>query len=474
MNEIAATAERTTDAAFIGTAAARLSEADADLIARYDRRIPRYTSYPTAPHFTPEVGPEIYDTWLRTLPGETALSLYIHIPFCAELCLYCGCHTTVVRRYEPVASYVKLLEAEIDLVAERLGRRPVTHIHWGGGTPTMLSAADLLGLSCALRLRFEILPNAEIAVEIDPRVLTRERVEALAATGVTRASLGVQDFDPLVQQTINRVQSYARTAQAAEWLRRAGIRNLNFDLMYGLPHQTVDKVVNSVRLALSLQPDRIALFAYAHVPWMKRHQALLPEDAMPDAAGRLAQMRAAADTVMAAGYVQIGLDHFAKPDDELARSQKERRLHRNFQGYTADAASALIGFGTSSIGALPQGYVQNAPTTVAYREAIRAGRLAAVRGIALTAEDRLRRAVIERLMCDLAVDLDDIAAKHGVAPGAFAPELAKVDELAACGIVEREQSRIRVPDAARPFVRTACAVFDTYLSEGEGRYSRAL
>jgi len=458
-----------------GAPHARLSDADADLVAHYDRRIPRYTSYPTAPHFGTQVGPDVYDTWLRTLPDETALSLYLHVPFCAELCLYCGCHTTVVRRYEPVASYVKLLEGEIALVAGRLGhRRPVTHIHWGGGTPTMLSPTDLLALACTLRLRFDVRPGAEMAVEIDPRVLTKDRVEALAAIGVTRASLGVQDFDPQVQQTINRLQSYERTAEVAGWLRRAGIDSLNFDLMYGLPHQTVDKVVNSVRLALSLDPDRLALFGYAHVPWMKRHQALLPQDAMPGAAERLAQMRAAADTIVAAGYVPIGLDHFARPEDELALCQSQGRLHRNFQGYTADAASALIGFGTSSIGALPQGYVQNAPKTVAYREAIRVGRLAAVRGIALTAEDRLRRAVIERLMCDLAVDLDRVAGEHGVAPSVFAPELGRLDELAARGIVVREQSRIHVPAAARPFVRTACAVFDRYLAEDDARYSRAL
>ncbi len=446
-----------------------------DAVLSLDQRIPRYTSYPTAPQFSRSVNADAYAAWLEALPQDAPLSLYLHVPFCAELCLYCGCHTTVVRRYELVAGYVALLEREIDLVAERLGsRRPVVHIHWGGGTPTILSPEHLLALSVRLRMRFDVREDAEIAVEIDPRRVSREHLAALAGMGVTRASLGIQDFDPQVQQTVNRVQSFEDTARVVSWLRDVGIAGLNFDLMYGLPHQTVDKVLASVDRALSLEPDRIALFGYAHVPWMKRHQRLLPEQALPGTLARLHQMRAAAAAVVASGRLPIGLDHFARPQDAMARCQAQGRLRRNFQGYTTDRSEALIGFGTSAIGMLPRGYVQNAPATVAYRDAVAAGRLATVRGLELSDDDRVRRAVIERLMCDLAVDLDSVAARFGVDAGALRPDPERVAELVGHGLMRLEGSRIVVPEAGRPFVRSVCTLFDAYLSRTEVRYSRAL
>jgi oxygen-independent coproporphyrinogen-3 oxidase len=447
---------------------------NADLVARYDQRVPRYTSYPTAPHFSDAVGPETYRDWLAALPDGAPLSLYLHVPFCAALCLYCGCHTTVVRRYAPVAAYVALLEKEIGMVADALGgRRPVTHIHWGGGTPTILSPADLVSVGNLLGGRFKISDDAEIAVEIDPRTLTRDHVEALAMTGLTRASLGVQDFDQDVQRAINRIQSYDTTARVVDWLRGAGVRGINLDLMYGLPFQTEETVARSVGEALRLDPDRIALFGYAHVPWMKKHQALLPEDRLPNAAERIAQVAAATAVIEAAGYVAIGIDHFAKAGDALAAQQRKGRLKRNFQGYTTDEATALVGLGTSSIGTLPQGYVQNAPSTIAYRDAISAGRFATVRGLALTEEDRLRRSVIERLMCDLFVDLDETARDHGRTISDFAEELARIDSLAKDGIARREGAEVSVPEDARAFVRTVCSVFDRYLSPDGNRHSRA-
>jgi oxygen-independent coproporphyrinogen-3 oxidase len=445
------------------------------LTASYDQRLPRYTSYPSAAHFTPAVNDRTYAEWLGAIPADDALSLYLHVPFCAELCLYCGCHTTAVRRYAPVADYVGLMLREIDLVAERIGGpRKVSHIHWGGGTPTILSSEHLLAVAESLRGRFGISPDGEIAIEIDPRTLTFEQVGALAAMGVNRASLGVQDFDETVQRTINRIQSYDETAQVAGWLRDAGIAGLNLDLMYGLPHQTVESVAKSVGQALTLAPDRIALFGYAHVPWMKRHQALLPEEHMPDAAGRLCQAQAASELVGGAGYVAIGLDHFARPDDPLTQAQRNGRLRRNFQGYTTDRAATLIGFGTSSIGRLPGGYVQNASRTVAYRSAIASGRLATVRGIVLSDEDRLRAAVIERLMCDLAADVGRIAAESGRDPEDFGREFSTLDRMAEDGIVSRDGYRVSVPEEARPYLRHVCAVFDRHLSAGETRYSRAL
>ena len=440
-----------------------------------DRRLPRYTSYPTAPHFDPAIDAGTYAGWLRAIPAGETLSLYLHVPFCAALCLYCGCHTTVVRRYAPIAAYVDMLEREIALIAEHLGTgRQVSHIHWGGGTPTILSAADLLRITGVLRAAFDVRPDAEFAIEIDPRKLGPDEVKTLVAMGVNRASLGVQDFNESVQRAINRIQSYDETARAVAWLRDAGISNLNFDLMYGLPHQSVDSVLTSVSQALTLTPDRIALFGYAHVPWMKRHQALLPEEHLPDAAKRLRQTRAASVAICAAGYVAIGLDHFAKPDDSLARARHDGRLRRNFQGYTTDGASTLIGFGASAIGTLPQGYVQNAATTANYRSAVASNGLATVRGLALTADDRLRRDVIERLMCDLAVDLEAVAARHGCDPGVFAAEISSVDAKMDEDLATRDGYRIVVPEEARPFLRHVCAIFDKYLLAGARRHSRAL
>jgi oxygen-independent coproporphyrinogen-3 oxidase len=441
-----------------------------ELIARYDQRVPRYTSYPTAPHFKPDISAETYAGWLAELSPATALSLYLHVPFCAELCLYCGCNTTVARSYKAVASYVELLEQEIERAARHLPHRmAVSHIHWGGGTPTILSASDLKRVMDKLDRDFDIRADAEVAVEIDPRTLTRDHVEVLAASGLNRASLGVQDFDPKVQETIKRVQSFEQTAKVAAWLRHAGVTGLNLDLMYGLPYQTTESVIRSVELALELDPDRIALFGYAYVPWMKRHQALLPEEALPDAIQRVEQSTAAAAALFKAGYVQIGIDHFAKPTDALVMRQREGRLHRNFQGYTTDEATALIGFGTSAIGSLPQGYVQNAPTTVGYREAITNGRLATTRGVALTEDDRLRRSIIERLMCDFSINLGDVASKAD-----FTPELAQIDELARNGLVRRKGFSIEIPEESRLLVRNVCAVFDRHFEAGATRHSRAV
>ena len=439
-----------------------------ELLAKYDRPVPRYTSYPTAPHFHAEIGRHDYRDWLAELPPGARLSLYLHVPFCHELCWYCGCHTTVARRYQPVAKYRDLLLRELDLVGAALGcRRPVGHIHFGGGTPTMLAPDDLCLLGERLRARFQLLGAAEFAVEIDPRRLTRETVDALAAIGVNRASLGVQDVNPEVQLAINRWQPFAVVERAVDWLRTAGIHGINFDLMYGLPRQTTVRVRASVDAALALRPSRVALFGYAHVPWMKRHQRLIDEAALPGAAERAAQFEVAAARLEEAGYVAIGLDHFALPEDSLAVARKQGRLHRNFQGYTTDDAGALLGFGASAIGSLPQGYVQNAVPIPEYRDAIRGGRLATARGIRVSAHDRLRRAIIERLMCDFAVDLNGQTAR-------LAPELEALEPFRTDGLLTIDDGLIRVEPAGRPLIRTICAVFDAHLQRGLARHSRAV
>jgi oxygen-independent coproporphyrinogen III oxidase len=438
-----------------------------------DRRVPRYTSYPTAVQFHPAVDAAAYERWLADVPADAPLSLYLHVPFCAELCLYCGCHTSVAHRHAPVAAYAALLHREIDLIGTRLSAQTISHVHFGGGTPTMLQPDELERIMSALHARFRITPATEIAIEIDPRLLSRTQIAALAGIGVSRASLGVQDFDPRVQQAIGRRQSLEQTARAADGLREAGIIRINLDLMYGLPHQTEATVRDTAERALTLRPDRIALFGYAHVPWMKRHQKLILDETLPDSDERLAQSQAAAGVFVGSGYQHIGLDHFARAGDALARCQREGRLRRNFQGYTTDAATTLIGFGPSAIGSLPGGYVQNEPKMIGYREAIAAGRPATARGRALTAEDRLRGRIIERLMCDLKVDLADVCRIHGASPERFAAELAALDELARDGLVVRNGSEIAVPPQARAFVRAVCAVFDTYMVASEARYSRA-
>jgi len=444
-----------------------------NLLKYLDRRIPRYTSYPTAVQFGPDVDARSYERWLAALSPDEPVSIYIHVPFCAELCLYCGCHTTVARRYAPIAAYVDLLERELALIGHIAGRHKASQVHWGGGTPTILVPQDFTRVMAALQANFTITPQAELAIEIDPRTLTREHVAALSAAGITRASLGVQDFEDRVQQAVRRVQSFEQTARVADWLREAGIGRINLDLMYGLPYQTVSTVATTVQRALALDADRIALFGYAHVPWMKPHQQLIPEQALPGSSERFAQSRAAAEVLIGAGYQPIGLDHFAKSGDLLARRQREGRLHRNFQGYTADESPVLLGFGTSAIGALPDGYVQNAASTTAYRDAINGGRLATVRGCALTKEDRLRRDIIERLMCDLHADLAEICAAHERSADDFAAEFSRLDELALDGLVQRSGGKISVPESKRPFIRTVCAVFDAHLSNNETRHSQA-
>lgn len=452
-----------------------LAAMTAALAAKFNLQVPRYTSYPTAPHFGAAVDGQRYRRWLGELPAEAALSLYVHVPFCPSLCWFCGCTTRVVNRYEPVAAYLDSLLREIDLVAEALGaRRPVSHVHFGGGSPTMLTGDDFERVMGRLRERFAVAERAEIAIEIDPRHLRPEFVDGLAAAGVTRASLGVQDFSPSVQRAINRVQAFGLTRSAAESLRAAGIGGLNLDLIYGLPRQTVERLRRSAQLALMLAPDRVALFGYAHVPWAKRHQRLIDEAELPGPEERLAQFTAASEAFVEGGMTAIGLDHFAAPSDGLALAAARGTLRRNFQGYTDDAADALIGFGPSAIAAVPRGYAQNEIDVRAWREAVDAGRLAVVRGLALDDDDRLRGDIIERLMCDLEVDVALLCRRHGRPVDDLAAAFVALEPLVEEGLAEVAGHRVRVPERGRPFVRLACAAFDAYLGRGTARHARAV
>jgi oxygen-independent coproporphyrinogen-3 oxidase len=451
---------------------------DADLIARYDGHVPRYTSYPTAPHFSANIGQTEYGSWLAALPATTPLSLYIHVPFCDRLCLYCGCNTGVVRQDAPRRAYAALLERELRMVASQIGRRAtLSHIHWGGGTPTTLPGDCLIGIMALARELFDVASDAEVAIEIDPTKLPPDRLGALPQMGVTRASLGVQDLDPVVQNAIGRIQSYEATEACAQSLRALGIGSLNLDLIYGLPHQTEESVARTARRALDLKADRVAVFGYAHVPWMKRHQSLIPEETLPGPTQRFAQYLAINRVLeQEGGYRAVGLDHYALPEDAMARAVEAGNLHRSFQGYTTDGAPALIGIGASAIGCLPQGYVQNAPGVPAYAAAINAGHLATVRGIALTGDDRLRRDVIERIMCDLTVDLAGVAAAHDADRSALLASSDALDRFESDGLVSWDGWRITVTEKGRPFVRSVASVFDAYLNHGgeAKRHARAV
>jgi len=434
-----------------------------------ERNVPRYTSYPTAPHFSAAVGAKTYAAWLAELPEASTLSLYLHVPYCRELCLYCGCTTKAVRRHAPVEAYAERLKQEIDLLGAAIGGRRVAHLHWGGGTPSILGAETLIAIADRISATFDMNDIAEHAIELDPRRVTPELASALGRMGVTRASFGAQDFAPHVQQAIGRIQSFQEVEAAIEAVRAGGVANFNIDLMYGLPRQTVGDVIHSAELAALLAPSRLALFGYAHVPWFKPHQKLIDEDTLPGAAERMAQMRAAAETLTQCGYLRIGLDHFALRGDDMQRAARAGRLHRNFQGYTTDEADALIGVGASSIGRLPQGFVQNAPDVGSYFRAIDAGQFATVRGLALSADDRLRARVIEQLMCDLAVDLDTAGGETD-----FSAELAAVDALSESGIVRRHGRHIAMTEKGRPFVRLVAAAFDAYLAKNQKRHSVAV
>jgi oxygen-independent coproporphyrinogen-3 oxidase len=446
-----------------------------ELIRRYNRPAPRYTSYPTAPNFHEGIGHADYAAWLDELEPGASLSIYLHVPYCDSLCWFCGCHTKVVRRYEPIADYLDALLQEIDLVAERLGTgHRITHLHWGGGSPTILVPDDMRRLATRLRQRFQFDPDAEFAVEIDPRGLGDAAIRALREIGVNRVSIGVQDVHPEVQQAINRKQPFEVTRGAVERLREAGLAAVNCDLMYGLPYQNQARVLDSVEKVLGLSADRIALFGYAHVPHIKPHQRLIPEAALPDGAERLAQAQAASHRLQAAGFHRIGLDHFAAPGDSLAAAAESGRLHRNFQGYTPDQADVLLGLGASAIGKLPQGYVQNEVPIGRYAAAVREGRLAVIRGIGLDDDDRLRGAIIERIMCDLDVDLESLCAERGVSPAIFEPELERLAPLERDGLVRGSGYRILVTEKGRPFLRSVAAVFDRYLQAEDGRHTQSL
>ena len=447
-----------------------------EVILRHTARLtPRYTSYPTAPHFHPGVGSESYRNWLSALPSGASLSLYMHVPFCDTLCWFCGCHTKITRRYEPIANYLEALLREIAAVATAAPKDVrVTHMHWGGGSPTILEPQDILRLAAAARAAFGFAPDAEFAIEVDPRGMTEAAVAALAASGLTRVSFGVQDFDPQVQAKINRIQTFEETKRVVELFRNAGVRSLNIDAIYGLPGQHEAELARTLDLALELTPDRIALFGYAHVPWMKTHQSQINEEDLPGVVERYRQAEAAGERLTRAGFERIGVDHFALPSDTLAAAARQHRVQRNFQGYTVDPANALLGFGASAIGRLPQGYVQNETAIMRYQRSVDAGDFAIARGVAFSDEDRVRGEIIERLMCDMTFSsraLEGLRADLARAALSCAAQALAEDRD---GFLRQTPDGFVVTELGRPFLRTIAARFDAYLTIEEARHSLAV
>ncbi len=445
------------------------------LIEKYgETRLPRYTSYPTAPLFSSDIGPGAYADWLRCVPSGESTSLYLHIPFCREMCWYCGCHTTITARDQPILDYLDVLQKEIRLVSQtRQDPLAIGEIHFGGGTPTIMTPDAFTTLIGVLRENVAIGSATRIAVEIDPRTLTAEMAGALGQSGVTRASLGVQSFDPVVQKAINRLQSAEMTAEAVSGLRANGIDAINFDLIYGLPFQTIRSCVETVEAAIEMRPDRFSVFGYAHVPGFKKHQRLIDETVLAGAQERNEQAEAIAAALVAAGYRRIGLDHFALPQDDLAIASESGRLHRNFQGYTTDECRTLIGLGASSIGRFAEGYVQNEVPLGLYAKRISEGALATTKGYAMTAEDRFRAEVIERLMCDFRADLSTIATSHGFAPKLLTDNNLRLRQLIDDGVVYLDADIVQVRDDNRFMIRAVASAFDAYFANAGRSFSKA-
>lgn len=446
-----------------------------ELSAILRENVPRYTSYPTAPHFHPGVDADVLRGWINHLKTDDELSLYLHVPYCQALCWFCACHTKHTRHYAPVASFLRALHIEIETAGRLISRKGrVRAVHFGGGSPTMLKPNDILALGKALRDRFDFCPDAGISIEIEPRDIDEARLDALVAIGMTRASLGVQDFHPKVQTAINREQSFRLTKSVVDGVRARDVKSVNLDLLYGLPHQTLESVAATVTHALALEPDRIALFGYAHVPWFKKHQTMIDAAWLPDSAERLAQSQLAARIIVRAGYEAIGLDHFAKPDDLLAIAARTGKLRRNFQGYSEDNCETLIGLGPSSISRFRQGYAQNIVATGEYEKAVIAGQLATARGIEFRIDDLARGWVIEHLMCNFAFSALELVERFGEVGQRLLYDASRIAIGSSGRLLELEGNNFIVPQQSRPLVRTVAAKFDKYLEKGAGRYSVAI
>ncbi|MBW7921476.1 MAG: oxygen-independent coproporphyrinogen III oxidase [Rubellimicrobium sp.] len=439
----------------------------------FDARAPRYTSYPPANHFGKAVTEADVKAWQAALPAGSRVSLYLHIPFCRRLCWFCACRTQGTATDRPVIPYLSYLHDELRLVGQSLPEDVViSHIHLGGGTPTLLSPEMFAALGEALAAFRPVADDLQFSVEIDPTEVDDARIAAMRRIGLNRASIGVQDFDPVVQEAIGRIQSYETTRDVVDNLRDHGVGSINADMVYGLPHQNVARVRDSVEKLLTLNPDRIALYGYAHVPWVSKRQALIPEETLPGPEERYDLFETARTLFLREGYREVGIDHFARDGDAMAEADRNGTLRRNFQGYTVDDSAALVGIGASAISRYPQGYAQNNPSSSLYATAIEAGRLAVLRGHAFTGDDSLRARMIEDLMCRFALDLPEVSAAHGVDMGRLRGMVAPV--LAAFGdSVGFDGERLEITESPRLIARLVAHRLDAYESPA-GAHSLAL
>ncbi len=456
-------------------------EVDLDLIRRLDRNGPRYTSYPTADRFADSFGPDTYRQWTarRNIGGmHRALSLYVHLPFCNTICFYCACNKVVTRDKSKGTKYLEYLYREIDMQAELFQSDPrVVQMHWGGGTPTFFPTEDLAALFAHIRNRFDFAPEGEYSIEIDPRTVNAEKMAALREMGFNRVSLGVQDFDPDVQRAVNRVQSEEQTLEVIAAARTCGFDSVNIDLIYGLPKQNLITYNRTLARVLAAQPDRVAIYNYAHLPSRFKPQRRINAEEIPSPDVKLKLLGLAAQRLTEAGYVYIGMDHFAKPNDSLAVAQRQGRLQRNFQGYSTYAECDLIGLGVSAIGAIGPTYCQNEKDLQAYYDAIDGGELPIKRGMVLTADDLLRRAVIMQLMCQFSLSKEAVEVAYLIEfDRYFAQELEELAQLEAAGLVELESRWINVTPKGRMLIRNIGMVFDKYLRQAQEttRYSRVI
>lgn len=452
-------------------AQSRLGESVLDIseefLNKYNRPGPRYTSYPTAPIWQDNFGPDdLEGVFAEADRAAAPVSLYMHIPFCESLCLFCACNVAIQKNKAVAPPYLEVLKREIGHFAGFVSRqRPVIQFHWGGGTPTYLSPAQLEDLFGFTRQRFAFSPDAEIGVEADPRVTTREHLETLRRLGFNRLSMGIQDFNPQVQKTVHRLQPYEMTRDLIQTARHLGFDSINVDLIYGLPYQTAASFTDTVGQVVTLNPDRVAMFSYAHVPWLKKQQGSFATH-LPEGMEKFRIFRAGVERFFSAGYHYIGMDHFARPTDELSVAQQNRTLHRNFQGYTTKAGAALYGMGVSAISGIAAAYAQNHRDLPGYQAAIQRRGLATMRGYRLTRDDEIRREVISRLLCHTFIPKAEVEKVFAISfDDYFAPELARLEEFVADGLVTLSPAEIRVTMLGRVFIRNVAMVFDAYLKD---------
>ncbi|MBZ0182552.1 MAG: oxygen-independent coproporphyrinogen III oxidase [Melioribacteraceae bacterium] len=455
-------------------------EINTDLIKKYDRPGPRYTSYPTAPHFHEGFTHEQYlDEIIRTNhEAQPDLSLYYHLPFCDTLCYFCGCNMIITRNRDRIKQYIKYLKNEIDLLRTYLNSdRKVIQLHWGGGTPTHLDPDEISDLVSFIKQSFDFKENSEEGCEIDPRGLTKAHLEALRNGGFNRISMGVQDFNEKVQKAVNRIQPEDMTRQVVNWVRELGFESINLDLIYGLPFQTVDEFAKTVDTIIDISPDRIAVFNYAHVPWMKKHMALIRPEDIPVPEEKLAILKMTVEKLTSAGYVFIGMDHFAKPEDEMAVALREKKLYRNFQGYSTHAGTDLYGMGITSISQIGQVYAQNIKREKPYFEYLDEGNLPIERGYKLNQDDLLRRDVITKVMCDFELDFDWVEQKYKIDfEKYFAYALSNFGEMIDDGLVTIEKRKLTISEMGRLMIRNVAMNFDGYIERKQdtARYSRTV